>query len=143
MSIGRRAKRRGFTVMEALVSLTLAGIGIAGTVGAISSLTHSQVLILQQDKMLRLANDKYQEIRAIQDFNTASGDFTDRNENGYVWRMDTNTTSITNLSTLKVTVSMSNPGTNAPEYSVSGLVFIPPQQTTTPGTTGTTGGTGG
>jgi type II secretory pathway pseudopilin PulG len=131
-----RGKRQGFTVIEAVVSLALAGVGIAATLTGIGSLSHAQAIMLQTERMQRLASDKFHEILATQDFTTPNGDFQDRNDNQDVWEMTVSTSSITNLSTLKVTVHPTGSDSQNDQTSVSGLVFQPPQTTTTAPTAG-------
>src|SRR4051794_38471747 len=88
MFTARNKRSKGFTIIEALVALTLAGIGVAGAIEGIRSLTKSQTRMLEGEHMHRLAFEKYQEIIATQDLTTPSGDFGDRNESGFTWEME-------------------------------------------------------
>src|SRR4051794_22866884 len=91
-----RGKRRGFTIMKAIVSIALTTLGILGAMGALGSLTKAQTIMLQTDRMDRLAYQKYQEILATQDYNTTSGDFKDWNDDKYVWEASINSSSVQN-----------------------------------------------
>lgn len=159
------AKKRGFTVIEAVVAAILTGVGVVASLQAISSLTRSDAIMIDREQMLRLAQEKYDEIVATQDFSTAAGDFSDRGITDYSWQMTTspitlpsnaNITSTTststsaaaatatsqNLDTLSVTVSPSNSSDTSNQQTISGLVFIPPQSTTVAAPGAGTGGAG-
>jgi hypothetical protein len=103
----------------------------------------------------------WQWIMGIQDFTTPSGDFKDRSEDKYVWEMtlsqvspsaipinsQTSGTSTvqasqltsTNLDMLKVTVHPSASTQTQDQVSVTGLVYVPSDTSTT---TPAAGGTG-
>lgn len=128
--------KRAFTIIEATMSIALASIGIVSALVGIAAMTKNEAAMMDSERIRRLAAEKYQEIAAIQDFTTPSGDFQDRNEGRYVWEMSTNPTSITNLSYLSVTVHPSGDSNTQDQYTLTGLVYVPPQTTTT----GATGG---
>ena len=144
-----RSRRRGFTLVEVLVAVALTGIGIASVISAIGAMTKSQTRMLQTSRMQRLATEKFEEIVAIQDFTTPSGDFTDRNDNAYTWEMTTSPVSIQssnstqNLVSLSVTVHPSSDTDAKDGMTVTGLVYQQPQTTTTTTPAAPTGGPGG
>jgi type II secretory pathway pseudopilin PulG len=157
-----RARKRGFTIIEAVVALALTGVTIAGVLRGVGALSLSQSKLLDRETSQRLAIDKYNEICGIQDFTTPSGDFTDRYDNKYVWEMtltqvSTNSIPInsqtsgqttstssqitsTNLETLKVTVHPQTSSDPNDDVSISGLVYVPSQTDTTAAPTGGTTG---
>ena len=139
MSIARN--KRGFTIIEAIVSIALTAVTIVGALGAIRAMTRSETIRMDTEYERRLAVEKYQEIVAIQDFTTASGDFNDRNDSRYVWEMSTTPTSITNLVTLTIKVHPTDSQEPKDEYTVSGLIYQAPQTSTT-GTPTSAGGGG-
>lgn len=144
--------RRGFTIIEALVSAALTGVGVAAAILGIRSLTRTATHMFDYQKEQRLAIEKYHEITAVQDFTTPSGDFVDHFDNNYVWEMQTNpvtlqtatNTSTQNLVRLQVTVHPSNGGDPSDKFTLEGLVYIPPQSgSAAPGAANGGGGAGG
>jgi len=131
--------KRGFTILEAMVSLALTAVTIVGALGAIRAMTRSETIRMDTEYERRLAMEKYHEIVAVQDFTTASGDFNDRNDSHYAWEMSTTPTSITNLVTLTVKVHPTDSNETKDQVTVSGLIYQAPQTTTT----GTPTGAGG
>ena len=123
--------KRGFTIIEAVVAIALTAVTIVGALGGIRAMTRGETIRLETEYQRRLTLEKYQEILATQDFTTASGDFSDRNDTKYTWEMSTNPTSITNLVTLTVKVHPTDSSETKDVYSVSGLVYQAPQTTTT------------
>lgn len=113
----------------------LVAIGVAGTLSGIASMSKAQSRIQEQDRMQRLAMSKYDEVVAggIDNADT-KGDFTDYGDERYRWTSEIGTTSVQDLSSLKITVSASDPQ-DATEVSVEGLVFVPPASTQPPGGT--------
>jgi prepilin-type N-terminal cleavage/methylation domain-containing protein len=123
------SSKRGFTLIEALVAVAIASTGIVAALGGLSSLNAAEVRLLDKEQMNRLAFEKYDELVATQSFSSTNGDFTDRNENRFNWNSTVSTTGVDNLSVLTVTVS---PVDNSDlQETVNGLVFQPPQTTTT------------
>jgi type II secretory pathway pseudopilin PulG len=126
-----RRLRRAFTMIEALMAITLAGVGVAAVVGAMGSVTHAEATALEHEKMQRLAIDKYDELVATQDYNNvSSGNFQDRSEDSYDWTCDIETTGVDGLDELTVTVRRSA-GDREVELVVSGLIYA--NQTTAAG----------
>ncbi|MEQ1823753.1 MAG: prepilin-type N-terminal cleavage/methylation domain-containing protein [Fimbriimonadaceae bacterium] len=126
--------RRGFTFIEALVSIALAGIGIASVVGAMGAMTKTEANAIEKEKMQRLAVDKYEELVATNDYDSVTtGDFEDRGEPDFAWSAEVQTTGVEGLDQLQLTVRRST-GREA-EISITGLVYAPTQSTTTGGGT--------
>ncbi len=150
----RRPNSQGFTLIEVVASAGLAAVGLVAAMSALGAMTRAVTLGREHEAIANLAVEKYNEVVATTDLtqaNSLSGDFTDRNDNDHTWTGNvapvdtTSTSSVVNTATaastatidsLTVTVVSSiNP---ALKYSITGLVNIPPQTTTT--TTGATGG---
>lgn len=121
------AKRRGFSLIEALVALVLAGGGIAALVSSMGVMQRSEARILLAEKMQRLAVEKLDEIVATQDTNAQSGDFQDRGENGFSWTVTDDTTSVENLE--KITVQVKKDGDETAVQTVETLIYRPPATT--------------
>lgn len=126
-----RSERSGFTLIEALVAAALLGGGIVGVVGALQAITKAEDRARQVETMVRLADDKYQEIRSTTDTFAAgdSGDFVDRKISDYTWTMTVDPTGVTNLDAVTVTVQRRDQHDGDPTATVSGLVFVPPTDT--------------
>ena len=63
--------RSGFSLVEALVAVVLAGGGIAALVSAIGATTRGESKAIQSEKMQRLAVQKLDEVIATQEPHTA------------------------------------------------------------------------
>lgn len=136
-SVSKRRSRSqsAFTLIEAVVSIGIVGIGVASAMGGFSALTKTDVSLRDREYQQRLAVQKYDEIISTGAIDTAelNGDFTDRNDNKYEWRAEVTPSGVDNLQVLTVTVKAMNTE-EGPQAVVDGLVFQPPQNTggTTP-----------
>lgn len=125
-------RKRGFTMVEAIVSIALAGFGVAAVVGALGSINLAEANALEREHMQRLAVDKYDELIATGDYQTeTSGNFSDRGDDDYDWSADLVTTGVEGLDELTVTVTRSA-GDRDTEFTVSGLLYA--VQTSSTGT---------
>jgi len=125
-------RKRGFTMVEAIVSIALAGFGVAAVVGALGSISLAEANALEREHMQRLAGDKYDELIATGDYQTeTSGNFEDRGDNEYDWSADLVTTGVEGLDELTVTVTRSA-GDRDTEFTISGLLYA--VQTSSTGT---------
>ena len=134
--------RGGFTLVEALVSVVILGVGITGVTGALGEMTRARGRAMETERMQRLAFDKYDELIATVQYTTPSlsGDFTDRNEYRYTWHAELLETGTTNLESFAVYVDSAAGGTTK-TVKVTGLVYVQP--TTGTGAGGGTGTGGG
>jgi len=119
--------RSGFSLVEALVAVVLAGGGIAALVSAIGATTRGEAKAIQSEKMQRLAVQKLDEVIATQDFNSQGGNFADDGEPDMDWSMTDDTTSVENLEQVTVTVSKSNDSNTS--QVVSTLFYRRPAET--------------
>ena len=103
--MSRRPAKAGFSLVEALVAVILAGGGIAALVTALGSTERAEARTLSAEKMLRFAEQKLQESIATKDFNSQSGDFTDQGAPDLDWTLSQETTSVDDLEYITVTVS--------------------------------------
>lgn len=116
-------KRRGFTMIEAVISIALAGVGVAAVVGAMGSVNLAEANALERERMQQLAVDKYDELVGTGDYNTTtSGDFDDRNEPNFEWSAEVETTGVEGLDELIVTVTRTA-GDREAEVVISGLIY--------------------
>jgi len=139
-----RDRRRGFSLLEAMVASILLAIGISGVMAALGAMTSARGRIIESERMQRLAVDKYDELVGTGAYSTPSltGDFTDRNETRYTWRAELQDTGTTNLESFTVYVDPVA-GRDAKTIQVTGLVFVPPTTGSGSSTGGGVGGVGG
>lgn len=133
MSIGRR---RGFTLIEALVAVVLAAIGVTASVSAFSVLSKAQARSMEKERMIRLADAKFHELAAMGNLTNVGGTFEDQGEQRYTWEATSEPTGIENVTQLTVSVSMSESTGREGSDTVQGAVYEEPLSSTT-----TTGGT--
>lgn len=131
MNSARTSRGRGFSLIEALISVTIVLIAIVGVMGAFSQMTRTQDRALRTEKMHRLACEKLDELIATGDYQTSNlnGTFEDRNESDFSWQAELNPTDESNLDSLTVTVTKDK-GPEAPSTKVIGIVYVPSTTTT-------------
>ncbi len=80
--------------------------GVAGVMGALGSITRTDAIARDSERLQRLAFEKLDELLATGEYATnTEGDFTDRGQSKVAWKVETNTTGIENLGTVTVTVT--------------------------------------
>lgn len=119
-------RRKGFTLVEALVAITLTAIGVAAALQGIAALSKGQSLMMEKERMQRLAVQKLEELVATGDLNNVGGTFEEQNETRYVWEAQINTTGIENLSEVVVTVSKTDAGDESRQETVATLAYEEP-----------------
>jgi prepilin-type N-terminal cleavage/methylation domain-containing protein len=126
-----RTPNRGFTLIEALASAALLAVGITASLSALGAIAKSEAGLRERAVLQRMAADKYDEMISTnqQALASQSGDFTDRNITGYTWNMDVETSAVTNLDTVTVTVQKQNATAHDPVGTVEGLLYISPNST--------------
>lgn len=136
-NVNNRSQRRGlgFSLIEALASVTILGVGIASVVGGLGSISKTESRMKQIEAMTRLAQHKFDELVAtsttLSSASTQSGDFKDENNNDYLWSAEVADTGVTNLEALTVTVTLVNDtSSTAPTGKVTSLIYVPPVSTT-------------
>jgi Tfp pilus assembly protein PilV len=132
-----RNKTKGFTLIEALASAALMAVGITACMSALGAVAKEEALAREKDVVQRLARQKYDELLSTtqQALASQSGDFSDRNQPDYTWNLDVETSQISNLDTVTVTVQKQNAGSKDPKGTIEGMLYVSPTTTTT-----TTGG---
>ena len=122
-------------MVEAIASVILVGVGIAATLGGLSSLSKAEADGQDRERMERLAMQKFDELVATGNATTAqSGDFTDHGISDITWQSQVSSTGVDNLNHISVTVQRSN-DTKSPIAVFDSLQYVPPTTTTTTGTT--------
>ncbi len=121
--------RKGFTLIEALVAVVLAGVGVVSAVRGLSSLTTAQARLSNKETMYRLAEDKFEEISGQIQPVSESGDFSEQGLTGFQWESEVATTGVENVSLLTVTISSTDESASSQTEVVEGLVYRTPQAT--------------
>ncbi len=125
---------RGFTLIEAMAAVVLLGIGIVGAMGANAQVIQNESRARQTERLQSLARQKLAELVATGQATTSTnGDFTDQQEPNVTWNLEVNTSGITNLNAVTLTVQKA--GTTG-EYRLDTLVYVAPLTTTTGAATG-------
>lgn len=131
MNSARPARNRGFTLIEAMAAVVLLGIGIVGSLTAFSSVIRTEGGIQDTERMQRMAQAKLAELVATGDAATSTdGDFSDEGEPDLTWKLEVNTSGITDLNAVTLTVSRGDSASST-KARVDTLVYAPPAATTT------------
>jgi len=124
-----RQRRRGFTLIEAMAAVVLLGIGIVAAMGSFSTLTRTEDRVRQTEYMQRLAQTKLAELESTGQAGTSTnGDFSEQNEPDYTWELEVNTSGITDLNAVILTVKRTS---TSDQTKLHTLVYVPPVTTTT------------
>lgn len=126
MSSGRK---RGFTVVEALAATVLTGIGVVAAVQGLASLTLSQAIVVERERMNRLAIMKLEELISTGQVTNVGGTFEEMGDSRYYWESSVGTTGVENLSQLIVTVRLAENDSRTLEVTTSALAYEEPLTT--------------
>ncbi len=133
-----RSSRRGFTIVEALASTVLLGVGIAACMSAMGALARGETRVRDSERFTSLARSKYDEL-LLEDPNAGAGeetgDFADQGEPDVEWTWSSEASGIESLDNVQLTVRRRDGGEAGPRALLSGLRFRPPVATTTGATT--------
>lgn len=116
-------------MLEAVAAIGLIGIGVASVMGGLAAMSKTDRQLLLREEMLTLAVQKYDEVVATGQIDTAqlSGDFVEENIDGFEWSAEVEPSGEENLVVLTVTVNQTG-DSEGPSATVDGLVFQPPLQ---------------
>ena len=125
-----RQVKKGFTLVEVVVSVALLAIGIVVALGSLSAMTKTEVKLRKTEEMNRLAVQKIEEVLAVGNATTAetSGTFDDYGYTGYEWSLEVAPSGTENLDTVRVTVTETLANSSS-GVSVSSLLYTPPSTT--------------
>lgn len=129
--------KRGFTIIEALASAVLLGVGIAASMSAMGALAKGETRTRDLERYTALARSKYDEM-LLEDPNASAGeetgDFADVDEPEIEWSWTSEASGIESLDTVRLTVRARSGGESSPQAVLSGLRYRAPL-TSTGGTT--------
>ncbi len=132
--------RKGFTLIELMVTTVVVGVGLAGVMAGIRAIGVADVKARTADTLQQLAAQKLAEVRTSSDIANAStsGDFSDQGYSDINYQVDVQPSGTDNIDEVKVTVTQNNDTQTLTEF-----LFVPPTTTTTTTTaTPTTTGRG-
>jgi prepilin-type N-terminal cleavage/methylation domain-containing protein len=118
-------KRRGFTLVEALVSVVIVSVGIGACLGTMGAIARAQSRAADTEEMQRLAVRKYDELTATNASGSSSdqGDFQELGEPRFVWRAQRSSADKAGLDELRIDVARRGSGFSN-SVSVRGLVCV-------------------
>ena len=129
--MNRKRRVSGFTVMEALAAAVLVGVGVTAAMGAIGSMSQTEIRMRESEKLGRLAHMKLDEVMALGDATNTDteGNFEEYGEPNYEFTVDVQPSGVDSLDTILVTAKKSNGDTTSQEGRATGLLFTPPETT--------------
>lgn len=129
MNVGRR---RGFSLIEALVSIVLLGVGITAVAGGLGALAQSNSRLERSTQMFQLGTSKLDEIIATGESRQGnpSGDFAAEGYPEYRWETQILPSGVENLNVVRLTVALTRG--EGPTVEVSTLEFVDPEAQATP-----------
>lgn len=122
------SRKSGFGLVEVLVSIVLMGLAVAGLVDVLGRMDHTEAKALDREVMQRLAQDKLDEIVSLDTYDTFNGDFSDQGQPSLNWEMTYNTTSLTDVYSVQLTVTKANDSSMS--QTLTTLVYRAPNQGT-------------
>lgn len=114
---------RGFTLIEALVTIVLVALALVGIFGGIRAVTSTEARAREADLMQRLAAQKFGEFGVVTDPNTAdnSGTFEEEGYSDVDWTLEVEPSDTLNVTKVTVTVTRGKVS-----QAVTGLVYVRP-----------------
>jgi prepilin-type N-terminal cleavage/methylation domain-containing protein len=121
--------KRGFTLIEALVSVVLLSVGVVSATMALGQMTKSEAYMQEGERMRRLADKKLEALVATGDYEfVTSGDFSEENDDRYDFTASLEPTGTENLNVVRVTVTRKDRKDDE-GVEASQVIFIPPTNT--------------
>lgn len=125
--------RRGFSIIEALVSAVLLGVGIVAAMSALGAMAKGESRIRDIERFTTLARSKYDEL-LLEDPNAASGDengdFADQGQPDVEWTWSRSASGTESLDIVRLTVKARGAEEGAAQAILSGLSYRPAQTST-------------
>jgi prepilin-type N-terminal cleavage/methylation domain-containing protein len=119
----KRRRRAAFTLIEVLVTIVLVLVAVVGSLQAIRAIGQAEVKAREAELLQRLAADKWNEMGAVTDPQTAetNGDFTDQGYPDVEWELTVEPSGTTNVDQLTITATRGQSS-----QTLTGLLFVRP-----------------
>lgn len=129
----RSVRARGFTLIESLAAAALMAVGVTAAMSAMGAIAKEEARAREVDFVQQLAQEKYDELVTTnqQTLASQSGDFSDRNLQGYTWNLVVESSAVNNLDTVTLTVQKQGAGSSDPQAVVESLIYISPNSVNT------------
>lgn len=123
-------RKRGYTLIEALVSAVLLAVGIVSGLSAMSNMTRTEGKARETQLFWKIAQEKFDEVRATGDIDFApvDGTFEEPDRAGISWSVSTEPSDVENLTTVRVQVYRTSEGEDS-GITLSTLIFVQPEVT--------------
>ncbi|MER3496083.1 MAG: hypothetical protein C4320_04330 [Armatimonadota bacterium] len=123
---------KGFTLVEALASIVLLGVGIVASQQTIGAIGRNEARSRLKERLESLAQSKLDELltESGQTPGDQNGDFADRGERDISWTFSVSASGIQNLDTIRLVVTPRREGDDSPRAILSTLRFNAPTTTT-------------
>lgn len=113
-------------MVEVLASIALLTVGIVAALGAIGQMTKAEAHMRESERMRRLADQKLAELIGTGEYQyVGDGDFTDQNEDRYLFAVSIEPTGVEGMEVVTVVVTRANRRDDV-GYEATQLVYIPP-----------------
>ena len=118
-----RRNKRGFTLVEVLVTTELVAVALVGVMGGIRALTAADVKARNVDLLQRLAAQKLSEMGVVTDPRSTedNGDFADQGYSDILWTVDVQPSGTEDVDQVTVTASRGDD-----TQALTGLVYVRP-----------------
>lgn len=122
--------KRGFTLIEVLVTVVLVSVAVVGVLGGLRSIQAANARARSADLLQRLVSEKVGDIRLLADPGTGgnAGDFSDRGHGEISWTTRVEATGATNVDKVTVTATQGRAS-----QALTTLVFVRPSAATAGG----------
>ncbi len=119
----RSFAKRGFTLIEVLVTVVLVSIAVVGVLGGIRSIQSADARAGSADLLQRLVAEKTGDLKLLADpgAGASAGDFADRGHPDITWTLSVEATSRASLDEVTVTATR-----GGQEQALTTLIFVRP-----------------
>lgn len=121
-------RSRGFTLVEAIVSVALLGVGIVAALGALSEMTRTETRIRESSLLRRLAQSKFDEVVATEELAQAplDGTFEDLGRPDVTFEVESEPATVENMVIVRTTTYFTSRGAES-GTTMTTILYQPPQ----------------
>jgi len=115
--------RRGFTLIEVLVTILLVSVALVGAMHGLRALAAADIRARRADLLQALAQQKLEELRATEDPRTLDdrGDFSEQGHPEITWTLTVQPSGAENVDEVQVTATQGDYS-----QSLKELIYVPP-----------------